>query len=243
MNRIDALFFDVDGTLFDHDTAVATALQTMLHQNRFKTESTLDEVVRHWRHLEELHFKRYLSGECTLTQERRDRVAAFLHPDESRTALCPSRLDDWFLHFVSVYRKSWCAYEDVVPTLSEIAARRSKLKIGIITNGDGAQQRDKIVSIGLGHLLANTFVSSELGAAKPASKIFHMACHKLGVEPRRAMYVGDRLDIDAEAAVDAGLRGVWMNRSGSSVHTPGVHSIKRMKELVSLVLTDTSIIH
>jgi putative hydrolase of the HAD superfamily len=38
------------------------------------------------------------------------------------------------------------------------------------------------------------------------------------VAPQEAVYVGDDLRLDVEGAQKAGMRAVWMNRSGSTAH-------------------------
>jgi putative hydrolase of the HAD superfamily len=58
--------------------------------------------------------------------------------------------------------------------------------------------------------------SAECGIAKPAPGIFLLACETMDVLPSRAVYVGDRPDIDADAARMAGLRGIWLDRSGAA---------------------------
>jgi putative hydrolase of the HAD superfamily len=46
------------------------------------------------------------------------------------------------------------------------------------------------------------------------------------------MYVGDRLDVDAQGATAAALRGVWLNRRGAAP-APGVETITSLAELPS----------
>lgn len=87
-----------------------------------------------------------------------------------------------------------------------------------------AQQEAKVARTGLGRYLDVVLTSGELGVAKPDPRIFDLACRHLGVPPKRAVYVGDRLDVDALAATTAGLRGVWLNRTGRPAR-PGVEII------------------
>jgi putative hydrolase of the HAD superfamily len=53
------------------------------------------------------------------------------------------------------------------------------------------------------------------------------------VDPSRALFIGDHLEIDARASTAAGLRGVWLNRNGA----PGFFDgpiIRTLSELVTL---------
>lgn len=61
-----------------------------------------------------------------------------------------------------------------------------------------------------------------------------MACVHLGVPPHAAVYVGDQLEVDALAATAAGLRGIWLNRTGDAV-PPGVEAVDNLSDLPSLL--------
>lgn len=54
-----------------------------------------------------------------------------------------------------------------------------------------------------------------LGIGKPDPQVFVEACRRLGTEPDRTIYIGDELDIDARAAIETGLHGVWLDRPGT----------------------------
>ena len=80
-------------------------------------------------------------------------------------------------------------------------------------------------------------ISGEIGVAKPHQAIFRRACRALGVHPAQAMHVGERLDIDAMGARDAGLHGVWLDRSGCGIlpQVAGVSVIGQLADLPGLV--------
>ena len=88
--------------------------------------------------------------------------------------------------------------------------------MGIVSNGERNQQQYKLVRTGIDHYFGPLILSGECGMAKPARGIFELACNSLGVSPSQAVYVGDRRDIDAEAARSAGMYGIWLDRIGAS---------------------------
>jgi putative hydrolase of the HAD superfamily len=88
--------------------------------------------------------------------------------------------------------------------------------MGIISNGERSQQEYKLVRTGIHHYFGPLILSGECGMAKPARGIFELACDLMGVSPSQAVYVGDRRDVDAEAARSAGLHGIWLDRFGAS---------------------------
>ena len=99
---------------------------------------------------------------------------------------------------------------DVKPTLARMAA----YQMGIVSNGDRSQQQYKLVKAGIDCYFGTLILSGECGMAKPARGIFELACESMGVPPSLAIYVGDRRDVDAEAARSMGMHGVWLDRFG-----------------------------
>lgn len=67
---------------------------------------------------------------------------------------------------------------------------------------------------GFSRYIEVVLTQARLGLAKPDPHIFLRACSQLGVPPEESVHVGDRLEVDALAAREAGLRGVWLNRTG-----------------------------
>jgi FMN hydrolase / 5-amino-6-(5-phospho-D-ribitylamino)uracil phosphatase len=95
-------------------------------------------------------------------------------------------------------------YPDAVDALARIAAR---VPVAAVSNGNADLER-----IGLAHHFVFQLGSREHGAAKPAASIFHAACARLDVPPAQVLHVGDHADMDVVGAMQAGLRGCWINR-------------------------------
>jgi putative hydrolase of the HAD superfamily len=68
-------------------------------------------------------------------------------------------------------------------------------------------QRD-LERMGLGERLDVAVFSSEVGKRKPHPAIFAAALDALGVEPERALFVGDRLYEDVRGAAEVGMTTV-----------------------------------
>ncbi len=107
-------------------------------------------------------------------------------------------------------RNAVVPYDDVLPGLLRLKGR---VKIGSVSNGNADLQ-----AIGLAHHFAVSVAAHQLGHAKPDAAIFHAACDALGVVPQDAVYVGDDVLLDVRGAQQAGLRAVWLNRTGSMLH-------------------------
>jgi putative hydrolase of the HAD superfamily len=92
-------------------------------------------------------------------------------------------------------------------------ARRG-LRLGIVSNADGTIEeqlrRGQICQVGegLGVPVLAIIDSHLVGVEKPAAEIFSHALEPLGVEPARAVYVGDTVRYDVRGARAAGLTPV-----------------------------------
>ena len=230
---IKGLLFDLDGTLVDHDTAAAVALDQALQALPDPRHVDNAHARRRWKQLEEEAMERYLSGELTFTEQRRLRVTSFAAELEMGTWDAP-RADAWFAGYLHHYESAWCAYPDVRPMLKTLTEHHRHVRLGVLTNGEADQQRKKLIRVGLAADLPEVIASSEAAAAKPDPEIFHKGCARLRLAPTEVAYVGDRLHTDAIAATNAGLHGIWLNRDGESAPT-GPTVIRTLQNLPALL--------
>jgi putative hydrolase of the HAD superfamily len=191
-------------------------------------------LEKEWQRLEALHYDEYARGECTFAEQRRRRVhgmhaALQREPPEELTA------DAWFESYLRHYRAAWRVFDDVLPALAALATADPPMALGVVTNGEGEPQRAKLAAIGLGERFRAVVASGEEGVAKPEAQIFALACERLGVEQEQTVHVGDRLDLDAEAAAAAGLRGIWLDRHGTVPSPAHVVTISTLHELPAVL--------
>jgi putative hydrolase of the HAD superfamily len=130
--------------------------------------------------------------------------AAFEHAgeDAAKVALAMD-------HFFTA-RNAVALYDDVLPGLERLGRQ---VLVGSISNGNA-----DLRAIGLSHHFRVSVAAHEFGCAKPDAAIFLAACEALGVAPHDAVYVGDDVLLDVRGAQQAGLRAVWLNRTGSVRH-------------------------
>ncbi len=236
-DTLRAVLFDLDGTLMDHDAARVAGLQAHLAGRLPELEAReLERLDGEWRRLEALHYDEYASGRCSF-QEQRRRRAYGMHEALGRELESDAAADEWFAAYLGHYRGAWSAFEDAIPALDALVTVNDEIKLAVVTNGEGEPQRAKLAAIGLAERFALVIASGEVGVSKPDRAIFLLACERLGVEPANAAHVGDRLDLDANGAARAGLRGIWLDRPGASAPAPptaptaGVARISTLREL------------
>ncbi len=103
------------------------------------------------------------------------------------------------------------AFPEARAVLAELSASH---RLALVTNGASCLQREKLDASGLAEYFSAVVVSGEVGVGKPDPAIFRHALDELGCEAGHAVMVGDSLTRDVRGALDAGLRAVWVNRTG-----------------------------
>jgi putative hydrolase of the HAD superfamily len=192
---------DVDDTLVDHSASSRGALRLLLgHDNAWPL----------WQQVTDEHVARVVDGTVDSNTMLWQRTKEFF-------GCLGELLDDGEAIRregvrVRAMRDGWSLFEDALPCLEWLAA--VGVKIAVVTNASGPYQRAKLANLGVAGFIDEVVIAGELGAAKPDPVIFHTACARLGYPPAEVAHVGDRLDLDAIGARDAGLVGVWLNRTG-----------------------------
>jgi putative hydrolase of the HAD superfamily len=223
------MLFDLDGTLLDHDAAELAAITGWIHDAAFPREVGGAASEEIWRQVSAAAYQDYFSGRTTFAQQRRIRVRRFLpQMGLDVTGMSDQDLDTQFQEYSHRYQQALRPFPDVIGCLARLASTH---RVAVLTNGDQAKQDDKMKRTGLAPLVEATIASSTLGIAKPDPAAFRAALGRLGAPIERAVYVGDRLDIDAQAATAAGLTGIWLNRKRDRTD-PG--DTRTIRTLVSL---------
>jgi putative hydrolase of the HAD superfamily len=226
------VLFDLDGTLVDHTAALREGLIGWLTGDQLVTgEQRLDELVHVWDDVAERHFPAFRAGDISFQEQRRRRLRDFLPQVGIDVGpMGEAALDRIFERYLRHYEAAWRPFGDAAPCLAALG----HLRLAVLSNGDQAQQEDKLGRTHLAHHFEVVLTSSSLGASKPHPQAFALACRRLGVDPAAVVYVGDRLDVDARPATAAGLRGVWLDRHGTASETnqPAVTSLAGFAELL-----------
>ena len=211
-----AVFFDLDDTLCD-TIGTREARARVAFECLCRTHSGLDVDVLVRRALEPLSEPRSAVGVRGVLTE---------------LGLLESAAGTAALEAVRHYYEPLCLFDGVRETLEELVRSYA---LGVITNWESEdEQRRKVEHLGLHSSFRYFIVSDSAGYAKPDPRIFKHACSLAGVEPREAVFVGDRLDVDIGGAKAAGMRAVWFNHWGGSLDgaSPGPDAvIERFGEL------------
>jgi putative hydrolase of the HAD superfamily len=114
-------------------------------------------------------------------------------------------------------------------------------KLGIVSNADGTVERElraqRICQVGegLGVPVLAIVDSTIFGKEKPDPTIFWHATEQLGVEPERAMYVGDSVRYDVRGARAARLRPVHFDPYALCPETDDHEHVAAVADVADLV--------
>lgn len=208
-----AVLFDLDGTLVDgSDLPLAVRGVATLIAARVPGLDAADLVEANtaewqdlWPEIEDDWMLGTLPGEQLNERAWRGTLGRCGVHDDALVALASAA-------FRELERRVIRPYPDVRPALA--ALRAAGCRLGLVTNGASVLQRDKLQALGLDGELHPVVVSSEIGARKPDRAIFDHALLAADLDPGSTWFAGDNLWVDVLGAAGAGLRTVWVNRSG-----------------------------
>jgi putative hydrolase of the HAD superfamily len=235
------VLFDIDDTLVDTRSAFAHALAAVARRYLPDVGPERDlEVLAHWRADVEGHYGAYTRGDESYREQRMSRANA-LHSTFGGPELDDAGYDAWNALFEERFVGAWAPHDDASSAVDRLLA--AGIVIGALSNAAVAYQTRKLARVGLVDRVPMLVGVDTLGVGKPDPRVFVEACRLLGTEPARTAYVGDELDVDAWAARDAGLVGVWIDRPGgrrnavpdAHENAPGVAVVRSLAELADVL--------
>lgn len=113
--------------------------------------------------------------------------------------------------FISERRARHVSFPEVENNLTHL---REIYQLALVTNGTPDLQRAKIQGAKLERYFDNILISGEVGIGKPDPQIFKLALEAIAASPSETVMIGDSLDRDILGAQRAGIKGIWLNRSG-----------------------------
>jgi len=222
------IFFDIDGTLLDHKTAELEGVRKFYEKYEFNKRCEFGFFHNLWVEIANKNFNRYLSKELSFEEQRANRVIEVFN--EFDLAISYEDALRKFEDYLNVYEESWKTYDDVIPCLEALKDR----KLGIISNGDHAQQLKKLEKIGVREYFVDVITAGNVGVAKPNVKIFEIACVRNDVNIEDCYYIGDDVKSDIVPCKEIGMQAILINRTGKEVDE-GIAVITSFSELEKVI--------
>ena len=118
---------------------------------------------------------------------------------------------------LAAYRGFWEPHTHTDPQVRPLweGLRARGIKVGVLSNTiwsreyhQGIFERDGVLD-----LVDADLYSSELDHVKPHPEALRAICRELDVDPRRSVYVGDRIFEDVHGPQQVGMRAIWIPHS------------------------------
>ncbi len=124
---------------------------------------------------------------------------------------------------------------DALPIMSWLGAHG--IKRGVCSNAPfpPAMMRRQVKTNGIAESVDAIVFSSEVGRRKPAPEVYRAALHAIGVDPRDALFVGDRVREDYEGPLAIGMRAVILTAHAEEEPPDGIPTIASLTEVVRLL--------
>lgn len=232
---LDAIFFDVDDTLFSTSEFAEKARYAScmaMHRAGLKLEpqvlmDELREVVSEFSSNYDHHFdqllrripKRHYKG---VNPAIIMAAAVIAYHDTKMRELVP--------------------YADAIRLLQDLAGL--DMVRGIISNGLTIKQAEKLLRLGVYPYLTPTaiYISEQIGINKPNVKLYRRACSDLNLKPSRCVYVGDHPTRDIDPANALGMITVRLRSGGKHDGVSGAtgarHEVRDYEQLRRILIAD-----
>ena len=182
---VDAVAFDLDGTLVDSVRDLACALNLMLAENGLPALDTA--IVAD------------LVGKGTANLVRRAIVA--VRGDEPRAGELAHLLERFESHYAQALGRETVPYPDAAATLETL--RSAGYRLAVVTNKPRRFVEPHLDAAGIGAYFDVVVGGGDTTARKPDAEPLRFAAERLGVVPAHMLMVGDSAN-DAQAARAAG---------------------------------------
>ncbi|MBD0379909.1 HAD family hydrolase [Paenibacillus sedimenti] len=217
---IQAVLFDLDGTLLDRDTSLALFVRDQY--DRYSQFQVVEKDIFVQRFIE-LDNHGYVW---------KDKVYQQLIDEFSIRGV---EWTDLLSDYLNCFQKHCIGFPNLVNMLTQL--KSNGVRIALVSNGYGQFQSDNFKALGISHLFDEVLISEWEGLRKPDPAIFIRALSKLGVEAEEAIFVGDHPENDIRASRAVGIKAVWKRNNPKSPDVDADVIIDDLGELTQYVLS------
>ncbi|GGM19797.1 hypothetical protein GCM10010129_75140 [Streptomyces fumigatiscleroticus] len=210
------VFFDLDGTLADRQSALSDAVTDLCSSRR------LPQAADQWLRIQ-------LADRATANDFARLRDAFGLEASAA----------DLWQEYVDLMAAAVTCRPEVLEGLARL--RAAAWTIGVITNGAGDIQRAKLAGTGLADLVDGVAASGDLEIRKPDRRIFELGATRCGVSLADGGWmVGDNPTGDIGGGHQVGLRTIWLRGRPWPDELPTAHHVvDDVTDAITILLNET----
>jgi len=202
--NINAILFDLDGTLVQHGHVLLPAQLDMWgHPRSQEVVDAAFAVQIQWFYSYTAQLMAAGREDPHIFRRLYERVTMQLGIDDPSV---PIRMDAYF-----ATNPVPPLYDDVLPLLARL--QEADLTLGIITQRDRQGATRFLEEHRLIHRFPVLIAGDDGHGRKPAPDPFHAALKQMGASAERTLFVGDRIDDDCGGAIAAGVAPFLIDRS------------------------------
>lgn len=223
--KFSTVLFDLDHTLLDTDASEALAFDEMMQS------IGVDEPAQHLETYQEINqalWREVEKGTYTANEVSSIRFTQLLETLD--LVADPAEM-------TNTYRRGLSNLGELYPGALDLLESLNGRRLGLVSNGIGQVQRDRMERLKLNRFFDGVAISGEVGVAKPNPAIFeHLGFDD--IDPKDTIMIGDSLTSDIPAGANAGFATCWYNphnkpMDGSSQPTMTVTALELIPQLLA----------
>lgn len=230
--KIQHIFFDLDNTLWDHrKNAYLTLKEIFLRE---------DITEKYKIGFEEFHQEYFTINEKLWAQIRDGEIdKEYLRKHRFYDSFLFFGIDDFELSevFEHQFLDEILNFNDLVPGAFEILEYLSvkNYTLHILSNGFQEVTHKKCELSGIKNYFQTITSADEINIRKPHPEVYEYALKKADAKKEESMMIGDDWIADVEGGKAFGLEVVFLDVFNDNFEAEGVHVIKKLKELETLL--------
>ena len=218
--RYKRILMDLDDTLFDFQAGNRRAVAELMQELGLSSPTVFDEYQS-------------INHACWQALERGEMTQEILHVERFRRFLSSKgRSDDPRVvadRFANLLGRQAIPIPGALESLKAISRH---IPVVLLTNGITVIQEARLEISGIRPLVHSAVISQQAGVSKPDPAIFYQALE--GIDPSRALMIGDGINSDVLGANRSGIDICWYNPSGKDLPS-GLHVEYEIQEISQFV--------
>ncbi|MEJ2005974.1 MAG: YjjG family noncanonical pyrimidine nucleotidase [Cyclobacteriaceae bacterium] len=205
--KIKAIFFDLDHTLWDYEVNSRETLSELhdRHHLGFLLGCNTDDFLRTFERVNFALWEKYNHREIDRDTIRTSRFhEIFRHYGFENPGLALQISDE--------YIEDCPAKSNLLPFAREsLDYLKTEYELHILSNGFDDTQAVKLEASGIRSFFGEVITSETTGHRKPAREIFDYSCRRIGYSSAECLMIGDNYKADILGAMDAELNAMFFN--------------------------------
>ncbi|MBN2007944.1 HAD family hydrolase [candidate division KSB1 bacterium] len=198
--RIEAVIFDLDGTLYHQSRLRILMIGYIVLAHMFRPKQ-LSRVIKIIKSFRIAHEELRRANEPSNSSIQKIQLNITKRYASASDDVIRAVLNDWF------YRRPLpllyiCRNRKMQQLVQKLHSE--KMKLGLYSDYPA---QEKLAALQMAHYFSviTSSYDPDINRLKPDITGFQMTAQKLGVQPTNTIYIGDRLDVDGAGAKNAGM--------------------------------------